>query len=207
MTLSPQQAPLIEYGIAALPFAGEAESGDLHLVKPFDGGTLVAVADGSGHGSEAASAARIAMATLESQADGNLITLVRGCHEQLRHTRGAVLSLASFRGIENTVTWMGVGNVEGVLLRSDPAAEHGEELLFLRPGLLGYRLPALQTVIKPVARGDLLILTTDGINGGFAGEVAIDDDLDNIADYICSQYSKKTDDGLVLVARYLGWAK
>ena len=53
-----------EWGLAARALHGQAESGDLHLVAPFAGGVLIAAVDGLGHGSEAAAAARVAVATL-----------------------------------------------------------------------------------------------------------------------------------------------
>ncbi len=61
----PKPPPLIEWGVAAQPLEGEAESGDLHVVQRFPKGVLVAAVDGLGHGPEAAAAARSAVATLK----------------------------------------------------------------------------------------------------------------------------------------------
>ena len=63
--VDPQKSGLVEWGVAARPIAGEAVSGDLHLVKPFDHGVLLAAVDGVGHGDEATSAARAAVGILE----------------------------------------------------------------------------------------------------------------------------------------------
>ena len=52
--------------------------------------------------------------------------LLEQCHRALARTRGVVMSVASVRARELTVTWLGVGNVEGVLARSDPAATSGK---------------------------------------------------------------------------------
>jgi len=70
--------------------------------------------------------------------------------------------------------------------------------------VVGYRLPPLQAVITPVAPGDLLILTTDGIQSNFVRKFATEDQPGKIAEYISSNCNKGYDDGLVLVARYLG---
>jgi phosphoserine phosphatase RsbX len=201
-----QPLPLMECGVSALTLPGEDESGDLHLVQPFPGGMLLAVVDGSGHGSEAASAARIAISTLRQHACEGVITLVRRCHEQLKGTRGVVMSLASFNGVENTMTWLGVGNIEGLLLRSGPSLNPSQEALLMRAGVVGYRLPPLQGSVVPIAPDDLLVFTTDGIRCDFAGEFSTDDAPDRIAEYISTHHGKGTDDGLVLVARYLGWS-
>jgi len=194
----------LEYGVSSVPAPGEVESGDLHLVSTIPGGTLIAVVDGSGHGPEAALAARSAIATIEGHRREGVIPLVRRCHERLKGTRGVVMSLASIDGIESTVTWLGVGNIEGVLVRTSASVDPSVETIFLRPGVVGYRLPPLQAVITPIAAGDLLILTTDGIRNDFTYHFSPEDSPDKIADYILSNFRKGTDDGLVLVARYLG---
>jgi negative regulator of sigma-B (phosphoserine phosphatase) len=196
--------PLLEYAVVSSPVAGQDESGDSHLVTQTNRGTLVAVVDGLGHGEEAAHAARSAVATLEAHPNEGIIALVRRCHLRLKHTRGAVMSLASFDGIENTVTWLGVGNVEGILLRGRPSAESSTDTIFLRPGIVGCRLPPLQALITPVTRGDLLIFTTDGICGDFPQQFSAEDQPGRIAEYVSSNFRKKDDDGLVLVARYRG---
>jgi len=197
--------PVMQCAVSVITHQGEAESGDLHLVKEFAGGALVAVVDGSGHGSEAAAAARIAIATLEAQPQEDVVTLVRRCHEQLKGTRGAVMSLASFARRENTMTWLGVGNIEGVLLRNANGTTGGNaEGLLLRGGLVGYKLPGLQAVVTGVSPEDTLILATDGIRPDFAGGVSASADAHEMAERIAANHSKGTDDGLVLVARYLG---
>ena len=196
--------PLIEWGVAARPLEGEVESGDLYVVKPFPKGVLVAAVDGLGHGPEAAAAARSAVAILKDYAHEPVISLVKRCHERLIRTRGAVMSLASFNALDNTMTWLGVGNVEGVLLRADAAADPPRENVLLRSGVVGYQLPALHASILPVTRGDVLILATDGIRSGFAEDVSLSDPPQRIAEQILARRATGMDDALVLVARYLG---
>jgi len=149
-------------------------------------------------------AARSAIATLDGHRTEGLIPLVRRCHERLKGTRGVVMSLVSVDGIENTVTWLGVGNIEGILVRTSATVDPSVETIFLRPGVVGYRLPPLQAVITPIGPGDLLILTTDGIRSDFIRHFSSEDSPEKIADYISSNFRKGNDDGLVLVARYLG---
>jgi len=107
-------------------------------------------------------------------------------------------------GLDSTLTWLGVGNVEGVLLRDSPSVNPRVEAMRLRPGVAGYRLPALQVVRTPIAPGDLLILLTDGIRHDFVHEFSSGDQPGKIAEYISSNFWRGVDDGLVLVARYLG---
>src|SRR5262249_46738425 len=104
---------------------------------------------------------------------------------------------------ENTITWLGVGNIEAVLLRGSRYVASPREDLFLRPGVVGYRLPPLQAVITPVAPGDLLIVTTDGIRRDYIREFVPDESPSRIGEYILSNFRRENDDGLVLVARFL----
>jgi len=198
---------LIEWGAAASALPGQAVSGDRFVVAPFPGGVLVAVADGLGHGNEASLAAEIAVATLVKYAAESVIALVQRCHEALLRTRGVVMSLASFNGQDNTMAWMGVGNVEGVLFHADAKASPLRETILLRGGTVGYMLPPLRASVLPVARGDTLIFVTDGIRSSFAGDLALAASArapQQIADGILSRHSRQTDDALALVARYLG---
>jgi hypothetical protein len=54
-------------------------------------------------------------------------------------------------------------------------------------------------------RGDTLIFATDGVRSDFASEhLAHDDPPQQLADRILARWGTKTDDALVLVARYVG---
>src|SRR5688572_9162577 len=115
-----QAQALVDWGVATRPITGETVSGDLHLVQSLDNGVLLATIDGVGHGDEATAAAQAAAAILEKHAHESVISLVKRCHASLTKTRGVVMTVASLDALENTITWLGVGNVEGVLLRADP---------------------------------------------------------------------------------------
>ncbi len=199
----PSLEPVIEWGVATLTLPGQNESGDLHLVKPFPNGALVAVVDGLGHGQEAASAAKRAVDTFEEHAEEPLISLLQRCHQTLKHTRGAVVSLAQFDAAHDTLTWLGVGNVEGVLVRADPQANPPRETILLLAGVLGFQMPIPRATVMTVTQGDTLVFATDGIRDGFIQEL-IPDAPQRSAERICAKYCKNTDDALVLVARYLG---
>src|SRR6266550_950960 len=134
---------LIEWGVASRALPGEAQSGDLHFVKQIGTGVLVAVVDGLGHGAEAASAAQAAVAALERHATESPMPLFERCHRALHGTRGVVMSVALFARPDRSMTWLGVGNVEGLLLRGDGAARSGaaRQSLVTRGGIVGSELP------------------------------------------------------------------
>jgi hypothetical protein len=193
----------LEWGVAARPLAGQAVPGDLHLVKFFDDGVLVAVVDGVGHGEEAVVAAQAAVADLQTHAEESVIGLVKSCHEALTKTRGVVMTIASLCFSKSTMTWIGVGNVEGRLLRADSTASHPTESVLLRSGLVGYQLPVLQADVLPIAAGDLLLFGTDGVQATFDEGINVAEPPQTIADRILNRCFKGTDDALVLAARYL----
>jgi phosphoserine phosphatase RsbX len=194
---------LIQWHAAGSTLPGQTESGDLHVVQDFADGVLVGVVDGLGHGEEAAAAGRAALHVLAQSPEEPLISLVERCHEKLRSTRGVVLSLASFNIRENTMTWTGVGNVEGAFLRYDPDAIPRHESLLLRSGVVGNRLPRLSASIVPVMPGDMLIFATDGIRSDFVTHVNPNDSPQRVASRIIAECARQTDDALVLVARFI----
>lgn len=195
--------PLIEWGVASLTMPGQSQSGDRHLVQPYTNGLLVAVVDGLGHGEQAAAAADLAVTTLIKHAHESVIALLKRCHDALRETRGVVMSLASFNELDRLLTWMGIGNVEGLVLRAKGSPHSRHEYLLLRGGVVGGQLPSLSASIMPLMQGDTLVFTTDGIRGGFAKDLSASDPPQVMADRILAKYSKGSDDALVFVARFL----
>ena len=194
----------IEWGAATTTLRGQAASGDHSVVAQYASGVLVAAIDGLGHGDEAASAAYLTAEILEKDPHESVITLIRRCHERLRMTRGVVMSLASFHAADETMTWLGVGNVEGRLVRADPEATPSCEFLLLRGGTVGRQIPMLQATLLPVQPGDTLVLVTDGVVLPSMEDLDSDGRPQAIAERILSKYSKQNDDALVLVARWVG---
>ena len=198
-------SPVVTWGWAG--FALEGTSGDLHVVVEFPRGALVAVLDGLGHGPEAAAASEAARVVLHEHPQDDVLALIHRCHEALRKTRGAVMSLASFSARDSTMTWAGVGNVEGTLLRaraSKPAARH--QALTSRGGVVGFQLPPLRADTVVLQPGDTVVFTTDGIESRFSAEVFADETPKVMAESILNRFLKQTDDAHVLVARSLGGA-
>jgi hypothetical protein len=192
----------IEWACAARTFPGQVRSGDRGLVLPFEGGALAAVIDGLGHGPEADKASECAEAAIRRSLGQSLVDIVRACHDECRSTRGVVLSIASFdeRG---TMSWLGVGNVEALLVRG---ASEDHEAVAARGGTVGYMLPPLTPRTLPVQAGDTLVLASDGIKHGFKKEVLPVRSPQEIADEVLARWAKDTDDACTVVVRYLGAA-
>jgi negative regulator of sigma-B (phosphoserine phosphatase) len=163
----PTRVSFLEWGIAGRPMPGESESGDEFIVHPRPGGALLAVIDALGHGPAAASAARIAAACLRAHAHAPLGALMNLCHDALRQTHGVVVSVASFDSASRTLGWIGVGNVECVLIRGDALARPQRVFLVPRGGVVGYQLPPVRASDVPIAECDTVVFATDGIRHGF----------------------------------------
>lgn len=171
-------------------------------MQDFGGGVLIAVVDGLGHGSEATAAADLAITVLQEHASESVLSLVQRCHAALRQTRGAVMNLASYREAEAAVTWLGIGNVEGVLLRVGKRPGGPREDILTRPGVVGFQLPPLRAAVVPVTRNDLLLFATDGVQSDFKDDVLSGQTPKACAERILALHVKPSDDALVLAARF-----
>jgi hypothetical protein len=194
---------VLDWSVAVEPLAGEAECGDDALVARLPDGALVAVVDGLGHGPAAAEAARRAIELLGNHANEALPSLVKRCHEALRTTRGVAMSAARFSVRDDAMTWVGVGTVEGRLVRQPTAHAPNEELIVFA-GAAGVHMQRVYAATVNVQPGDTLVFATDGVDPRFADALRVEPSAANTAKSILQRHGKPDDDALVLVARYLG---
>lgn len=194
-------ARLAEWGIAGRALSGETESGDFAMAVEYEEGVLLAVLDGLGHGPEAAEAAEAAVEVLRDHPERPVEWLVRECHDALVRTRGVVMALASLRS-ERSV-WIGVGNIEGKVIR--PGLEQLSPLTLPQlGGIIGYQLPRLHPSALRLAPEDVVILATDGLQPDFRADVAPTRPVQEIAEDLLLSFGRANDDAIVLVARYFG---
>lgn len=188
---------IIEWGVASSTYENERISGDQHYVRESQDGALFAVIDGLGHGEQAAAAASCAVETLKEHCHDSIPGMIWACHDAQRLLRGVVMSLARIEPEHGRLTWLGVGNVFGVLLRAHKRdiAEH----LLVRPGIVGANLPALQEISVPIGPGDALVMATDGVSLGILPQVPRHLSSEQAAERLLSNSKAKEDDQLVLV--------
>jgi negative regulator of sigma-B (phosphoserine phosphatase) len=177
-----------------LPRDGEAESGDVALVRREEETTLLAVVDALGHGARAATAAGIAAAYLgDAPLERGIVSLVEGLHERLRGTRGAAaMILLVARG---RLEGCGVGNVEarGVGTRVPTV---------LTPGVLGAQMTRLKVFDAELSARGRIVVFSDGISS----RVGLDDVAALGAADACralmDRYRRPADDATVLVTDF-----
>jgi hypothetical protein len=193
----------IEWGASVRPCPGEVDSGDQYVVVDTRGGLELAVIDGLGHGPEAAYAARAAAAIIRCGQAGSLADRVRDCDAALRDTRGAVLTVARIDP-GGTLTWLGVGNVAGLVWRRTRV---GLSIAAVTPsgsGIVGFNLPPLFEQRFQLVRGDLLVLGTDGIDAIEQRSPGWLNTPTQMAEALVTEHARVDDDALVLDARYDG---
>jgi negative regulator of sigma-B (phosphoserine phosphatase) len=199
---SPDWPERLELGIAERALPGEPRSGDRAVLVAYEGGALVAAIDGLGHGGDAADAADIAANVLTEHPADEPERVLRDCHRALRRTRGAVMTLAWFDLVERTLSWTGVGNVEGRLVHAAAGPRAPTHGALTKGGVVGYNLPSIRVTGTDLEDGDVMVLATDGIDSGFAGAIGEGGTAQEIADRILTAHGKPSDDALVVVVRY-----
>jgi hypothetical protein len=172
------------------------------VVVPRHDDVLVATIDALGHGPEAARVASRAADCVREHATNDLRLLLERCHAALRGSRGVALSAAYLDAAESSLSWVGVGNVEAALLRAVRSVDRRDESLCSHNGVVGYRLPRLRVRAAKIARGDLLVMVTDGIRSGFRAGVIFECHPSEIAERVLEDHLKGTDDALVFVGRW-----
>jgi len=193
----------IKYDVIFEPLAGEVECGDQYFIKELDDSVLFAVADGLGHGKEAAYAAKKALEILAKNPRESLENLLKLCHEALHGTRGSAMTMAKIDA-NNKLMYMAVGNVEGVCWKTDSNAKLTHQTIIVEGGIVGDRIPKFIKVNQiAMAPGDIFILATDGIYTGFEIEPPRLELPEKIAKEIFTTYRNKKDDGLIFVLQLL----
>lgn len=192
----------LEVGIAERMLPGQSRSGDLAVRAAYDGGALVGAIDGLGHGVLAAEAAADAADAVLADPTADPAALMRRVHEALVRTRGVVMTLAWFDLVAARLTWTGVGNVDGRLVRAPGGPAAPTEGPFVRGGVLGHQLPPIRTTTTALGDGDLVVLATDGIASDYGATLAAGGRAQRVADRILATHGRPTDDALVVVVRH-----
>ena len=144
-------------GITA-PYPGEKLCGDAWAQRQTGDRTLIVLADGLGHGMHAADAAREAIETFHRHAETSPAEILSYMHDALRKTRGVAAALAELNTKARTLTYIGVGNICGVVI--GPQASRN---LVSHNGTLGVGSPRFQEFRFDWPEGGILVMHSDGL--------------------------------------------
>ena len=145
-----------EFGVICLPKAGETVSGDSWTIVTSKGRHSILVADGLGHGPDAARASLTATRVLEARPDIEPAEIIQSCHRALAPTRGAAVAVA--RISTDKVGFAGIGNIA---CRSE-AGEVRRQLVS-HNGTLGHIMRRMQQFDFPLPTNALLLFHSDGL--------------------------------------------
>ncbi|MEU9670744.1 ATP-binding SpoIIE family protein phosphatase [Streptomyces bobili] len=147
-----------------IPFARAQYSGDAWTwVRAGDLLTLM-LADGLGHGPEAARASTAAVDEVHRSAQLPPAEILHRLDAALRGTRGAAVAVAQLDVRSERLRFAGIGNV-GARLREGDSWRH----LLSRPGIVGAHCPTrLPETVAPWAADRLLVLHSDGLPSRWA---------------------------------------
>lgn len=186
-------------GAVSVPMRGEEACGDAWAVSVGPDETTLLVADGLGHGPEAAEAAVEAVRLFHRFNGHRPPVLLEYIHGGLRATRGAAISVARFQAATGTLTYSGVGNVAGVI------AANGEmRRMVSMPGTAGHNARKFQAFDYPFTAG-LVILHSDGIASTWTLDKYPDLATRHptlIAAVLYRDLTRHRDDATVLVAKW-----
>ncbi len=157
---------------------GNTVCGDVWSVKMTEDEVMLLVADGLGHGSEAATASRRA-ATLFQSSLQPVPELLGQMHEALRHTRGAAVAITHVQRRGSSLNHAGVGNIGGSIVnaskRNGILSQHGTVGLSfpeLRPMLYNWNFPALLVLYSDGLHSRWDLQDHPGLNRAHPGIVA-----------------------------------
>ncbi|MFI8189138.1 SpoIIE family protein phosphatase [Streptomyces sp. NPDC085946] len=149
----------VRAGGVNIPFAGAEYSGDAWTCVRTDGRMTLMLADGLGHGPEAARASTTAVEALREAAHLTPAEALRRLHGALGGTRGAAVAVAQLDTRAERLRFAGIGNV-GARLREGGTWRS----LLSRPGIVGVHRPGtLREEDLAWGADRLLILHTDGL--------------------------------------------
>jgi serine phosphatase RsbU (regulator of sigma subunit) len=196
----------IEWATASRPRPGEQLCGDQAIAVDIDDdNALFGVLDGLGHGPDAASAALAAVNALTSARRERLEVLVQLCHRVLEGTRGAAMTLARIDLQTGQLSWTGIGNVSAHLVAKSVSGIQVRSSVRLVGGIVGYRIPETTPAqVVSMRTGDLLVITSDGINEDHLDHIDFAASACDIAEQILTKHAKESDDAMVLAARHRG---
>ncbi|MBR0869014.1 SpoIIE family protein phosphatase [Bradyrhizobium tropiciagri] len=188
-----------QIGAVSVPKPGEDVCGDSWGVAVGPEETTLLVADGLGHGPEAAEAAVEAVRLFHRFNGHRAPVLLEYIHGGLRATRGAAVSVARLQPAAGKVIYSGVGNVAGVIFGNGDLRR-----MVSMPGTAGHNVRKIQAFDYPFTAG-LVILHSDGIVSSWTLErytnlIARHPTL--IAAVLYRDLTRHRDDSTVLVAKW-----
>jgi len=189
----------LDVAVVSMAKPGEALSGDAWSVRHDMNGATLLMADGLGHGFQAAEASDAAVSAFTREPLGSTVRTLESIHRALRHTRGAAAAVAEIRRDQRVVRFSGVGNIAAAVCTNGTIRQ-----ALSHNGTLGLRAQKFGEYTYPWTPESILIMHSDGVSGrwtidGYPGLNSRDPAV--IAAVLFRDFSRSRDDATVLVGR------
>jgi anti-sigma regulatory factor (Ser/Thr protein kinase) len=145
-------------GAVCLPLPSEELCGDAWSCAGNDVQLLLMMADGLGHGPDAARASDAAVALVQPGSTFAPVSMLQLAHGALQGTRGAAVAVACLDSAANELRFAGIGNIS-VSLHGGDRARH----LVSHNGIVGSNMRKVQEFAMPLTDDAMLIMHSDGI--------------------------------------------
>jgi anti-sigma regulatory factor (Ser/Thr protein kinase) len=157
--LSSDSASPLSFGWVCLPKPREEACGDSCWVEAVDGGrTVILLADGLGHGLQAADASRQAVRLFRENPKLDGAQLLNVLHAGLRSTRGAAIAVADIRHGQGEIRFTGVGNISGTVVTGGSTRS-----MVSQNGTVGAEMRRVQEFNYPFTDDTVLVMHSDGL--------------------------------------------
>lgn len=159
---SPDQSKKIrsKLGSICLQIPGESVCGDswMMLSDANCAQQTILISDGLGHGLGAYEASQTALNTFQQHQEKDIVTLFKCLHKALHKTRGSAIAIAHLDWAQQTLSFAGIGNVEGKLL-----TQPKNYTLLSQSGIVGHEFRHIQIHTYKITNSSTLILYSDGM--------------------------------------------
>ncbi len=155
------------WGVINRPAPKEQLCGDTWRIAERDGELAIMIADGLGHGPQAAEAADTAAAAFEENPFLPLKEYMAVAHRRMNSTRGAAVAVAHINGRQGALNYAGVGNIAGSLRTAEGAPGKG---LMSHNGTVGAEMRKVVSLEYECPERSLLIMHSDGVQSRWSLE-------------------------------------
>ncbi|UFS69755.1 SpoIIE family protein phosphatase [Geomonas sp. RF6] len=188
----------LHFSVMSRPMPGEDVNGDSWFIKHMSHSVTFGVIDALGHGHDAYLTSLAALEAVEENYREPLELLIKRCHDRLRGTRGAAMSVCHVDYLQKRMRHVGIGNVETRIFCSDRNIRP-----FCFNGTLGMRMESFRVIDYPYHEGELIVMYSDGITGRFendTGRICLLSPQE-IANWIFQNFIREHDDATILVGQ------
>ena len=181
------------------PIPGEEVSGDAWAAEQSGNRVVALVADGLGHGIDAAAASVAAVEVFRERHKEPVEEITGHIHRALRGTRGAAIAVAEVDPDMGRIRFCGIGNISARLLVAGVDSN-----LISHFGIAGYQARHIRAYEETWEDGTLLVMHSDGLVptwdlGAYPGLLGHHPQL--AAATVMRDAPRATDDALVLALR------